>query len=52
MLLDLGRQPEHPHDLCDPSPGDPFPPGNLGLVGGVAGLDEDLPDCRSRFSVK
>ncbi len=32
MLLELGHQTEHPHDLGDPGAGDPLPPGYLGLV--------------------
>ena len=32
MLLELGHQTEHTHDLGDPGAGDPLPPGYLGLV--------------------
>ena len=32
MLLELGHQTEHTHDLGDPGASDPLPPGYLGLV--------------------
>ena len=38
-----GAEPEHAHDLGDPGAGDPFPPGYLGLICGLAGLQERLP---------
>ena len=43
LLLDLGREAEHAHDLGHPSTGDPFPPGDLGLARNLAGVELSPP---------
>ena len=43
MLLDLGRQAEHAHDLGNPGAGDPLSPGYSGLICGLGALQEPLP---------
>lgn len=43
MLLDLGREAEHPHDLTDPRPSDSLPSGDLCLVQDLAGVKQRLP---------
>jgi hypothetical protein len=37
LLLDVGREAEHGHDLGHPGAGDALPAGDGGLVGGLAG---------------
>lgn len=43
MLLDLGREAEHAHDLGYPCAGDALTAGDGRLVGDFAGFDEGLP---------
>ncbi len=43
VLLDLGGQTQHPHDLRNSGPGDALSAGDVGLIGGVAGFEEGLP---------
>lgn len=43
VLLDPGREAEHAHDLGHPGAGDALLAGDVGLVGGLAGLKEGLP---------
>ena len=43
VLLDLGGQAEHAHDLGNPGAGDPLSPGYSGLICGLAALQEPLP---------
>ena len=43
VLLDLGSQTKHPHDLRDPDPADALPAGDIGLVFGLAGRQQRLP---------
>ena len=42
MLLDLGGQAQHAHDLGHAGPGEALPAGDLGLAGGVARFQEGL----------
>ena len=41
--LDLGREAKQAHDLAHPGAGNPLPAGDIGLVGGLARLEEGLP---------
>lgn len=43
VLLDLGREAAHAHDLGDAGAGDALPAGDGRLVGDLAGLEEALP---------
>jgi hypothetical protein len=43
VLLDRVREVEQAHHLRHPGAGDPIPAGGVGLVGDLAGLEEDLP---------
>jgi hypothetical protein len=50
VLLDRVREVEQAHHLRHPGEGDPIPAGGVGLVGDLAGLEEDLPfDGRARI---
>jgi len=43
LFLNLRRKPQQAHDLCHPGPGDPFVPGDFGLIYNLARLQESLP---------
>ncbi|MFC1573173.1 hypothetical protein ACFL6M_06195 [Candidatus Eisenbacteria bacterium] len=43
LLLDLGCEAEHAHDLGNPGPGDSLSSGDFGLVADLAGLEVGLP---------
>ena len=43
MLLNLGCEAQHAHDLGHASSGEAFSAGDLGLTGDLAGLQEGLP---------